>query len=178
MSRQLHLARATLLPRRPRGELGPLDTSVTRMRVLPTDLDLYGHVNNGTYLQMMDVARSNYLADVRAFRRLVQLRWYPVVAASTVTYRRSLLLGQRFELRTRVLGWDERVAYLEQEFVRGGERVARGIVAGRFLTRRTHERVPATRVVETLWPELEQPELPADVAAWARAFGVAFRVAG
>lgn len=169
---------STVFPRRPRGDLGPLDVSVTRMRVGPTDLDMYGHVNNGTYLQMMDVARSNYLADVRAFRRLVQLRWYPVVAASTVTYRRSLLLGQRFELRTRVVGWDERVVFLEQEFVRDGDRIARGIVAGRFLARGTHERVAATHVVETLWPGLEPPEIPADVATWARAFGVAFRVAG
>ncbi len=93
-----------------------------------------------------------------------------------MTYRRSLALGQRVEITTRVLGWDERVVYLEQVFTRRGERCARGIVAGRFLTRGTGERVPAPRVVELLAGEaLASPQVPADVLAWARALDVAHR---
>ena len=149
---------------------------MTTLRVLPTDLDLYLHVNNGTYLQMMDVGRSNYIADVGGFPRLAEKRWYPVVAASTMTYRRSLRLGDRVELTTRVLGWDERVVYLEQVFTRRGERCARGVVAGRFLTRGSGERVAAPRVVEHLAGEpLESPVLPDDVLRWARAVDVAHR---
>ena len=68
------------------------------------DLDFYRHVNNGVYLQMMDVARSNFLADLGAFPLLNGRGWYPVVASSTVSYRRSLTLGQRFEISTRLLG--------------------------------------------------------------------------
>lgn len=175
MSRQLHLLRASL---RPRGALpgqGMLDASVTRMRVRPGDLDFYLHVNNGTYLQMMDVARSNYIADIGGFPLLAQKGWYPVVAAQTVTYRRSLTLGQRFEIGTRLLGWDERVVYLEQLFTRGEELCARGWVAGRFLTRGSGARVPATEVTELLGPGMQPPPLPADVAAWADAVGVAHR---
>lgn len=149
---------------------------MTTLRVLPTDLDLYLHVNNGTYLQMMDVARTNYIADLGGFPLLREAGWYPVVAASTMTYRRSLALGQRVEITTRVLGWDERVVYLEPVFTRRGERCARGIVAGRFLTRGTGERVPAPRVVELLAGEaLASPQVPADVLAWARALDVAHR---
>lgn len=145
------------------------------MRVRPADLDIYLHVNNGVYLQMMDVARTNYIADLGGFPLLKERRWYPVVAAQTVSYRRSLKLGQRFDITTSVVGWDERVIYLEQIFSRAGERCARGLVAGRFLSRGSSERVPAPEVVEALAPGTLQPELPSDVASWAQALDVAHR---
>lgn len=155
--------------------MGILDPSVTRSRVRPADLDIYLHVNNGTYLQMMDLARTNYIADLGGFPLLRDKRWYPVVSAQTVKYRRSLTLGQAFAITTRVLGWDERVVYLEQIFTRGGELCARGLVAGRFLARGSGERIGAPQVVELLAGDASSPELPDDVARWSRALGVAHR---
>jgi len=38
----------------------------------------------------------------------------PVVGGAMVRYRRSLKLFQPYELRTRLLGWDERWLYIEQ----------------------------------------------------------------
>ncbi|MHB1288908.1 acyl-CoA thioesterase, partial [Georgenia sp.] len=67
MARQLDLLRASAMPRRPVPGRGILDPSVTRMRVRPGDLDIYLHVNNGVYLQMMDVARTNLIADLGGF---------------------------------------------------------------------------------------------------------------
>lgn len=162
-------------PRRAVPGMGIFDPSVTTLRVRPADLDIYLHVNNGTYLQMMDVARTNYIADLGGFPLLRDKRWYPVVSAQTVKYRRSLTLGQSFEITTRVLGWDERVVYLEQVFTRGGALCARGLVAGRFLVRGSGERVGAPQVVELLAGDVATPELPDDVAAWARALDVAHR---
>ncbi|MGN0113578.1 MAG: acyl-CoA thioesterase, partial [Cellulosimicrobium funkei] len=116
MTRQIQLLVASTMPRKAVPGRGVLEPSVTRMRVRPGDLDFYLHVNNGVYLQMMDVARSNFIADLGGFPLLKDKGWYPVVAASTMKYRRSLQLGDRFEITTRVLGWDERVVYLEQVF--------------------------------------------------------------
>ncbi|WP_149202907.1 acyl-CoA thioesterase [Actinotalea subterranea] len=174
MTRQIQLALAATFPRRPVPGRGLLDVSVTALRVTPADLDLYLHVNNGVYLQMMDVARTNLLADLGALPTLRTERWYPVVAASTVKYRRSLRLGERFEIASRVLGWDERVVYLEQVFTRGGHLVARAIVAGRFLSR-SGDRIAAPRVAALLGHGEPSPDLPPDVAAWAAALDVAHR---
>jgi YbgC/YbaW family acyl-CoA thioester hydrolase len=151
-----------------------LDPSTTTMRVHASDLDMYLHVNNGVYLQMMDIARTNLLADLGALPALKAEGWYPVVAASTMTYRRSLRLRDRFEIVSRVLGWDPRVVYLEQVFTRDGAHVARGLVAGRFLGR-DGARVPPVEVVGLLEPGTRSPELPADVDGWARAVDVAHR---
>jgi len=178
--RTLQLAAATFRPRRAIPGQQLLTPSVTRMRVHLSDLDLYRHVNNGIYLQCMDVARSNYIADLGGFPALDERGWYPVVAAQTIKYRRSLTYRQRFEITTTVLGWDERVVYLEQAFSRRGrdgspEHVARGIVAGRFVGR-DGSRVPAPEVVELLVGHaVPSPQLPDDVATWARAVDVAAR---
>ncbi|AEE46325.1 acyl-CoA thioesterase [Cellulomonas fimi] len=175
MTRTLHLAYATFRPRPAVPGQTILSPSVTRLRVHVGDLDLYRHVNNGVYLQYMDIGRAHYIADLGGYTLLNERGWYPVVAASTVKYRRSLTLGQRFTLTTRVLGWDERVVYLEQVVARGDALVARGIVAGRFLAR-DGARVPAPDVVRLLAGDgVESPELPDDVAAWARAVDVAHR---
>ncbi|MBD5788024.1 acyl-CoA thioesterase [Cellulosimicrobium terreum] len=175
MTRQIQLLAASTMPRKAVPGRGVLDASVTRMRVHPGDLDLYLHVNNGVYLQMMDVARSNLIADLGGFALLKDAGWYPVVAASTMKYRRSLQLWDRFDITTRVLGWDERVIYLEQAFARRGDLCARGLVAGRFLARGSGERVPAPAVVGLLGGDVPSPDVPADVAAWARAMDVAHR---
>lgn len=175
MARQLHLLYAAVRPRKAVPGMDPLGVSVTRMRVRPGDLDLYLHVNNGVYLQMMDVARTNLIADIGGMGPLAEKRWYPVVAASTMRYRRSLTLGQRFEIHTQLVGWDERMVYLEQRFLREGELCARGFVAGRFLERGTGARIAAGDVVELLGPGTQQIELPHDVAEWAEAIGVAAR---
>ncbi len=175
VARQLQLVRTTLRPRPAIPGQGILDPSVLHLRVRPADLDVYLHVNNGVYLQMMDVARSAYIADLGGFPLLRKQRWYPVVAAQTVSYRRSLTLGQRFSITTRVVGWDPRMIYLEQLFTRGEELCARGLVAGRFLTRGSGARVPATDVAALLAPGVDPPPLPSDVEQWARAMDVAHR---
>ncbi|PUB23640.1 YbgC/YbaW family acyl-CoA thioester hydrolase [Promicromonospora sp. AC04] len=175
MARMLQLTWTGLFPRKARPGQTLLDPSVTRMRVGPLDLDSYLHVNNGTYLQMMDVARNNQIADLGMFPIAKKKGWAPVVAASTMKYRRSLQPFDRFEITTRILGWDERVFYLEQVFTRGDKLYARGIVASRFLDRKGNRIAPLDVVRDATGEDLPSPELPEDVAAWARAIDVAHR---
>lgn len=120
---------------RRRGPVGLWDTVVTPFRVVPTDLDPLGHMTNGRYLTIMDVGRmdlmhrSGFLAEMR------RAGWYPVVAGQTITYRKSLQPWQRFEVHTRVLGFDERWGYTEQTFRAGTTVYAQAYVRTRFLKR-------------------------------------------
>lgn len=105
------------------------------LRVTVTDIDVLRHVNNGVYLSLMDLGRWDLMLRAGVWQRLLRAGIYPVVASSTMTYRKSLQLGQRFVLESRVVGYDERAIYLEQRFTVRGEVYARGIVRGRFLRR-------------------------------------------
>ncbi|MBU4335396.1 MAG: acyl-CoA thioesterase [Actinobacteria bacterium] len=175
MTRQLHLTWTALRPHRPVPGRGLFDVATTPLRVHPGDLDMYRHVNNGVYLQFMDIARTQLLAGTGGLRRLMDNGWYPVVVASTMTYRRSLTLGQRFTIESRVLGWDTRVVFVEQVFVRAGEHVARGVVAGRFLARSGPRPTPQEVAELIAGGPVASPTLPEDVTAWARALDVLHR---
>jgi len=176
MSRVLQMTAKTLLPRRAVPGKSVLDPSITTLRVNPFDLDLLFHVNNGVYLQMADVARWDLIADLGGISKMRHQRWYPVVAAASVKYKKSLQLGQQVTITTRVLGWDERVCYLEQVFTSGETLHATAWIAGRFL-KVGGARIPAPEVVELLsnGPVPPSPELPPEIAAWAKAVDVAPR---
>lgn len=124
-----------LLVARWRRPVAPLDACRTPFRVWPTDLDVLWHMNNGIYLSIMDLARVDLMIRSRLAQHIRAQGWYPVIVAETIQFRRSLGLFQRFEIQTRVLGWDEKAIVLEQQFFRGSEAVAHALVRARFLSK-------------------------------------------
>ena len=120
-----------LAPTRPVSS--PFEVVVSRFRVLPTDLDVNGHLNNGRYLSISDIARLDLLQAAGLWRQLRRRGWYPVVASSTVSFRKSLKPWQRFDIESRFLGVVGHDVYLEQRFVVRGEIYAQLFVRGRFL---------------------------------------------
>lgn len=142
------------------------ETGVTRYRVQPSDLDTVGHMNNAKYLALMDLGRVDLMLRSGSWKRTREQGWYPVVAAQTIRYRRSLQPWQRFELHTRVLGVDERAIYMEQEFRVGSELYARAVVECRFLRKRGGS-VPTSEIVGLFGGLPEDRVLPDWVRDWA-----------
>ncbi|KAG9329961.1 hypothetical protein JZ751_028532, partial [Albula glossodonta] len=85
--------------------------------VLPHDIDYMGHMNNARYLRECDFARFAFYTRNGLFKAARALGGNMVVGASTIRYRRSLALGEAFELRSRIVTWDEKSFFLEQRFV-------------------------------------------------------------
>ncbi|GAA3592420.1 thioesterase family protein [Agrococcus terreus] len=142
----------------------------TPFRVLPTDIDLLGHMNNGRYPSYMDLARVDMTVRTGMQAALEAEGIYAVVGQSSMVYRRSLDLWQRFDIETAVLGADERAVYLVQRFVVDGEVYARGVVQGRFIQKGVGT-IRVARLVEVLEAagiEVRLPELDERVADWAR----------
>lgn len=152
-----------------RAPLAPLDESVVSFRVWPGDLDNNGHMNNGRFLTMMDLGRWDIVTRTGLLKVLVKRRMYPVVSAATIRYRRSLDAFQRYELRTRILGWDDKGFYVEHRFEREGETHALAVIKGVFLG--PAGKVAPADIVELMQPGTPSPPLPAWVATWERALG-------
>ena len=90
------------------------DVSVLQQRVWPDELDINVHMNNAKYLAVMDLGRTDWIVRAGAWKLMRYEKMAPVVGGAMVRYRRSLKLFQPYELRTRLLGWDERWLYIEQ----------------------------------------------------------------
>jgi acyl-CoA thioesterase FadM len=151
--------------RRPRLDL--FDESVVAMRVWPTDLDVYGHMNNGRYLTVMDLGRTDLLIRsglvVEAFRR----GWGPLLGGATIRYRRSLTPLRRYQLRTKIVGWDDKWFYVRQQFTRGDEVMATALVKG--LLRGKDGNVSPTEAFALVGGPDQAPDLPPEIVRWIEA---------
>jgi acyl-CoA thioesterase FadM len=115
--------------------LGHYDVAVTKFRVLPTDLDILRHMNNGVYLSIFDIGRFDMLRRNGVWQIFADRGWYPVVASETITFRKSLRLWQRFTVESRIIGFDDRAAYVKHRAVVDGEIYAEAFIKARFLKR-------------------------------------------
>lgn len=159
--RLLHL----LVFHRTRSRVRPLDEVRTPFRVWPTDLDVNRHMTNGKYLSIMDLARVDLMLRCGLAGAIKRAGIYPVVASQSIRYRRSLRLFARFNVTTRVVGWDEKFIFLVQTFERGGETVASAVVKGIFLGKSGGRVAPMDVLALTDVAE-SAVELPAWVHQW------------
>ncbi len=104
------------------------------LRVLPTDIDIAMHMNNGMYFSVFDLGRFDLMVRSGVWRLMRRRGWSPVAAGETISFRRSLQLGQRYAVETRIIGLDERAIYFEQRAVADGEIYARAFIATRLVS--------------------------------------------
>ncbi|WP_289043971.1 acyl-CoA thioesterase [uncultured Aliiroseovarius sp.] len=145
-------------------------THVSHHRCWPWDIDLWRELNNGRTLTLYDLGRIPLAGRTGLTRMLIKNRWGLTMAGASVRYRKRIRTFVRFEMRSRVVGWDDRFIYVEQSMWLGGE-CANQIVYRSAVTDRSGI-VPTARVVDALRYEGPQPELPKWVQAWIDADAV------
>lgn len=140
----------------------------TPFRVTPGDLDQLGHMNNGRYLTILDLGRMDLMLNSGLWGQCMERGWYPVVAAQTISYRKSLHPGERFDVVSELLGIEERWVYMQQTFCIGDDVHAHAIVKARFL-RRAGGGVSAEELLEVAGPAPAAQEVPEWVHEWSDA---------
>ena len=151
---------------RDRRRAGVLETTRIRVRVWPNDLDLNRHVNNGRYLSLADLGRIDWFLRTGSLQLALRKRAMLVVGDAFAKFRRDLRVLQRFEIHSRLLGWDERWGFLEHRFVRGGRVL--GVVAVRGMFRGAEGPLNPCDLMAELGGPRESPPLPEWVLAWNR----------
>ena len=155
-----------LLSWRSRGPLSIWDVGVRTFRVWPSDLDIFNHMNNGKYGSLMDLSRLDLMLRSGTWQQLRKLRWYPVVVAETITFRKSLAPWQTFQMESRVAGWDAEGFYVDQRFTVAGEIYAQAWVRLRFL-QNPRGIVTPVQILEKLGRPADVREVPQWVLDWA-----------
>ncbi|GHF05098.1 thioeseterase [Aliiroseovarius zhejiangensis] len=149
-------ARATPLP--------ITGTHVSHHMCWPWDIDLWRELNNGRTLTLYDLGRIPLAGRTGLSRMLIKNRWGLTMAGASVRYRKRVRTFVRVEMRSRVVGWDDRFIYVEQSMWLRGE-CANQIVYRSAVTDRNGI-VPTARVVEALGYDGQRPTMPDWVQAW------------
>ncbi|MBV8030198.1 MAG: thioesterase family protein [Betaproteobacteria bacterium] len=147
--------------------VAPGETIELRLRVLPNDLDLNGHVNNGRYLTLVDLGLATLFVRSGFLRLCLARRWRPMGGGSIAYFRRGLTLFQAYTLRFTLVGWDEFWNYCAFEFVREGALHAHGFVKG--AVSRPGGLVPNSEIYPALGITQPSPPLPDALRAWIAA---------
>jgi acyl-CoA thioesterase FadM len=136
-----------------------------RFRVWPTDIDAFGHMNNGRYLQIMDVARARWLWRTGVIPAMWRNGWKVALGGNLTRFRHPLKLMDRYDVTTRLVCWDRRWFYLEHVFYNtNGRFIAIGIsraafrFAGRWLETRD--------VMAVVDKDAPSPPMPAYLKNW------------
>ena len=161
----------TLLRARFMAPLAFTATLIQRWRVLPNDLDINVHMNNGRYLTMVDLGLMEFFSRSGFLKSLLAQGWRPMAGGVQMSFRRDLKLFQRYELHFRWLCSDERWNYMGFEFVRGDVIHAAGIMKVGAVGR---DGIIPTAQYATTFPEAMRDEmarllarpLTDDVVAW------------
>lgn len=138
-----------------RSPLEPTDASELAFRVWPNDLDVALHMNNGRYLTVMDLGRTDLMLRSGLLKVVLRRRLTPVVGAAAIRFRREMRPFQRYALETRIVAWQETMVVIEQRFrlisgPRAGQYAASALVRAGLYDRGARAMVPvATLFAET-----------------------------
>ncbi|MGL4395718.1 MAG: thioesterase family protein, partial [Hyphomicrobium sp.] len=126
--------------------------------------------NNGRYLTLMDLGRTDLMLCSGLWRVALANKWTPIASAVVIRFRREIRLFQAFRLETRIAYWDDSRAVIEQVFVLDGGRhdgqvAARALFKGGLYDRRAKAFVPIAHVMAAIGIQSESPPLTDDVAA-------------
>jgi acyl-CoA thioesterase FadM len=160
---------------RRRGRLAlPADASVIAFRVWPHDLDPSIHMNNGRYLTLMDLGRTDIMLRSGLWREVWRNRWTPIASAITIRFRRELRTFQKFRLETRLVSWDATLVVMEQTFLidggtRDGQIAAQALFKGGLYDRKARSFVPIARLMQSIGVSAVSPRPTPEVAAFLKA---------
>lgn len=94
-----------------------VDTDITRM---------FTH----SYALFMGLARWHLLFGSEFRNLALRHKWAPVTGAEVTIYRKSIRAFQAFDLKTRIIHWNEARFYVEHLFVADGQVCVRALVEG------------------------------------------------
>jgi acyl-CoA thioesterase FadM len=152
-------------PFKPRIALG--DTIELKLRVWPNDLDVNGHMNNGRYMTITDLAIIEYFSRSGLLRVMLAKGWRPMLGGSMISFRRGLESCKAYTLRFSMLCWDERWSYMRFEFLHAGQTMAVGQAKGAIVGRQGI--VSSNERFDALGMSPASPAFPPAVQAWVEA---------
>lgn len=155
-----------------RSKLRLSDESRVSFLTLPNDIDANLHMNNGRYLTFMDLGRLDLTMRCGLLRQSLRVGQFPVVGSTMVRFVRSVAHLERFEVTSRILGWDEKWFYFEHRGEVAGRLCAIAWVKGLFRGK-GGAIAPAEIVALAGWSE-SSPELPDALRKWVESEREAF----
>jgi len=100
------------------------------LTVLPNDIDINFHMNNGRYLTICDLTRVDMFLRTGLAKTMLKEKWIPVISEHTMKYKKALKVFQKYKIEMEVTGWDEKSFQMLHTFKVKDRIVAEGTSLG------------------------------------------------
>lgn len=141
-----------------------LDPHTIRSAVWIGDQDLMGHMTNSRYSSFTDLAIMNYITRTGALGVFRKNGWLPIIQHESLTFHRMMRYPQKFEVETRLAGWEDSHFCFFHTFRSDGRVIAESRMISR-LAGRKKAKVTVDMTMQALGVHLESPPLDAPFRA-------------
>lgn len=145
------------------------ETHVSHHICLPWDIDMWMELNNGRTLTLYDLGRIVLFVRLGITGAMREKGWVGTVAGASVRYRARVRMWDRIEMRSTIIGWDDRFTYAVQSMWRGETCTSQALLRMAVTDRKGI--VPSRDLAQVLGLPEESPPLPDWVRAWIAAEG-------
>lgn len=128
----------------------PFEECKINMRVLPWDIDPFMELNNGRYLTLMDIGRTDVAERLGLPKVLKKKKWGLMVGAVSSRYRRRLKPFEKFTLHSQIQYYDHRWVYFRQWFTSNDEQKVHASFLVRTAVTSKQGLVPTDQVMEAM----------------------------
>jgi acyl-CoA thioesterase FadM len=92
---------------------------IEHKRVLPSDIDHNGHMNNARYTRELNFTRRRFFYAIGLWPLAKKSKLNLIVQAHSIRYRRELKCWQQYAVHSRIVCWDEKekCIYFESKFL-------------------------------------------------------------
>ena len=106
---------------KPKLNFGSSDYDEIKLMVLPQDIDPFFELNNGRYVTLLDLGRFALGARNNMKSFLQKNSWSLTIVGTYNEYRYRLRLFQKFRIKSKILGYDDKWFYFFQKAERNGK---------------------------------------------------------
>lgn len=129
------------------------------------DVDLvFKHMNNARYLRELDFARFHFYDKSGIYNAVMKRGGGAVQGASTIRYRRAIPIFTPFKVTTKLIYWEGKHFYVEQQFISLTDNFIRAVVLSRQTV--TGLNTPVEEIVAEIDPKARRPEPTKELQLW------------
>ncbi|XP_053659054.1 protein THEM6-like [Anopheles marshallii] len=127
------------------------------------DVDIFiRHMNNARYLRELDFARFHFYGLTGIYGKIKAKRGGAVQGASSVRYRRTIPIFTAYKITTKLVWWDDKAIYLEQQFVT----LADGFVRAVAMSKQCITNVDVLALMKEFPGAEQRPPMPEELKLW------------
>jgi acyl-CoA thioesterase FadM len=133
------------------------DISTLSFRVWPQEADKK-YMNNASFWTITEMGQMEFLFRTGLYKFCRRYHWSPLVGSQKMVYRKPLKRFERYQLKSKIIFYDDKWLYFEQTFQKNNQMIANSLI--KVLFRSKDGNIPVQKILSVLGQKLDLTRKP------------------